>query len=217
MTARPLRFFTLSLIALALIAPAAPAQTAEDLVEQVVIRRTEYGVPHILARSPKAMGFGLAYAQAEDHMEKIAKLIITARGERTKYFGYNDRNLESDFRQLQYRIPQRAQETYNYLDPEWRDVTEGFALGLNYYIELHRDELPDWVQPVSQYDVAAHGLSGVARLEWRPHLANWLVLLQKIRGCAVRSPPLTQRDPFSCCGREPSEFRGDRCKSANLR
>lgn len=166
MIARHFRMSILSILAIAVAgfpAISASAQTAEDLVEQVVIRRTEYGVPHILARSPKAMGFGLAYAQAEDHMEKIARLIITAKGELSKNFGYNDRNLESDFRQLQYRIPQRAQETYNYLDPEWRDVTEGYALGLNYYIEKHRADLPEWVQPVSQYDVAAHGLSGVAR------------------------------------------------------
>src|SRR5690606_26349646 len=152
------------LTAVCAIAVAVPAvaQTGAELAEQVVIRRTEYGVPHILARSPKAMGFGLGYAQAEDHMEKIMRLIVTARGESAKHFGASERNLESDFWHLQYRIPQRAQETYNYLDPEWRDVTEGFALGLNYYIENHRDALPEWVQPVSQYDVAAHGLAGVA-------------------------------------------------------
>lgn len=139
--------------------------TNSDLAQQVTIRRTEYGVPHVLAQNERALGFGFAYAQAEDHMLSIMELILKARGEMAMHFGAgkNDVNLKSDIWNRQYRIYARAAETYPQLDKDWRDMTEGFADGLNYYIALHRDDLPDWVQPVTAYDVAAHGLTGVAR------------------------------------------------------
>jgi hypothetical protein len=37
------------------------------MAQQVEIRRTEYGVPHILAPDLRAAAFGLAYVQLEDH------------------------------------------------------------------------------------------------------------------------------------------------------
>ena len=136
---------------------------ASGLAKKVEIRRTQYGVPHILAENERAMGFGLAYAQAEDHMESIMRLIIRSRGESAKYFGGTEKNIRSDFWHKQYRVHNRARETFRHLDRDWQIITEGFAQGLNYYIALHRDELPDWVQPVTKYDVAAHGLAGVSR------------------------------------------------------
>lgn len=133
------------------------------LVKKVEIRRTTYGVPHILAENERALGFGLAYAQAEDHMATIMKLIIVAKGESARYLGSTESNINSDFWNKQYRIHARAKETFKDLDRDWQEMTEGFAEGLNYYIELHRDDLPDFVHPVTKYDVAAHGLTGVAR------------------------------------------------------
>ena len=136
-----------------------------DLAEQVTIRRTAYGVPHVIADHERALGFGLAYAQAEDHLESIMQLILKARGEYALHFGAgkNDANIKSDLWNRQYRIYDRAAETYSQLDEDWREMTEGFVAGLNFYIARHRDELPGWVQPVTKYDVAAHGLTGVAR------------------------------------------------------
>ena len=99
---------------------------AADLAGQVTIRRTEYGVPHVLAQNERALGFGLAYAQAEDHMESIMELILKARGEFALHFGAgrNDANVKSDVWNRQYRIYGRAAETYSQLDEDWRDMTE---------------------------------------------------------------------------------------------
>lgn len=96
-------------------------------------------------------------------MPTIMKLIIRARGESAKYLGATESNIRNDFFYKHYRVHARATETFKDLDRDWREMTEGFAEGLNYYFELHRDELPDYVQPVTKYDVAAHGLTGVAR------------------------------------------------------
>jgi acyl-homoserine-lactone acylase len=135
----------------------------EHLSQQVTIRRTAYGVPHILAENERAMGFGFAYAQAQDHMTTIMKLILTSRGERAKHFGATQSNIDSDLWYKQYRVRARALETYSQLDADWRAITEGYAAGLNYYISRHRDELPTWVQPVTPIDIATHGIAGVSR------------------------------------------------------
>ena len=138
------------------------ASSPPELAQQVEIRRTAYGVPHILGENEAAVAFGLGYAQAEDHLLGILRLILAARGELAQHFG-GEENLRSDLWNRQFRVHVRAVETYPRLDADFRSILEGFAAGLNYYIELHRQELPDWVQPVEGRDIAAHGMTGVMR------------------------------------------------------
>ena len=57
----------------------------------------------------------------------------------------------------------RAVESYHRLDPDYRAMVEGFAAGLNYYVERHRDSVPEWAPLVTPHDVAAYGLAGVMR------------------------------------------------------
>ena len=97
-------------LSIAIVTPAVYGNSeAEDLAEKVTIRRTEYGVPHILAENERALGFGFAYAQAEDHMQSIMELILKARGEYALHFGpgRNDANIKSDmaFENLSSRLP----------------------------------------------------------------------------------------------------------------
>jgi acyl-homoserine lactone acylase PvdQ len=42
----------------------------------VIIRRDTFGVPHILAETEAAAGFGLGYAQAEDHAAEMARRFL---------------------------------------------------------------------------------------------------------------------------------------------
>lgn len=158
------KFSALAVVAILIAASATSVQAgAEQLAQQVEIRRTEYGVPHITAENYKALGFGFGYCQAEDHLHSIMRLIIAARSELAKNFGDSRANIDSDFRNLQFRTHARAVETFHRLDPDFRDVYEGFAEGLNYYIRLHRAELPEWIQPVTPHDLNAHGMAGVMR------------------------------------------------------
>ncbi len=131
------------------------------LANQVEIRRTEYGVPHIKGETLEAAAFGLGWCQAEDHAVTIMELMLTTRGELAQHAGKSE--LESDFRNRQYRVRARAIETYHKLSPDYRSMVEGYAAGFSYYVDRHRAELPDWVQPITPHDVAAHGLTGVAR------------------------------------------------------
>ncbi len=164
------------------------ASDAAALVEQVEIRRTAYGVPHIKADTLEACAFGLGYCQAEDHLLNIMHSILRARGELAKNFGGED-NVKTDFWNRQYEVHARAVATYHRLDPDFRSMLEGFAAGLNYYVSLHRDELPDWIPTLNGHDVAAHGLTGVARFAFnRKKIVDKFIENQQTRITAAELP-----------------------------
>lgn len=52
-----------------------------------VIRYTEYGIPHILAKNYADLGFGTGWAQAADQVCTLADGFVTVRGERPRFFG----------------------------------------------------------------------------------------------------------------------------------
>jgi acyl-homoserine-lactone acylase len=132
------------------------------LAKQVQIRRTAYGVPHITGATFEAAAFGLAYCQAEDHFPNILEGYIAARGELAATYGGKE-NAVKDLQTRRFRVRARAIETYHRLEPEFRELAEGFAAGLNYYIAVHQPPLPDGFRPITGHDVAAHGNTGVMR------------------------------------------------------
>ena len=148
-------------------APPAPAA----LWQQVEVRRTAYGVPHIKANNLAAAGFAEAYVQSEDYGARVALSLLRARGEMGKYFGRD--SMASDFEEKRgYRI---AVEHYRDVSKDTRDVYEGFAVGVNRYIELHPEEFPPgFVPKFTGYDVMAKDvetapLIAVNRFLNRPH------------------------------------------------
>src|SRR5699024_5208693 len=92
----------------------------KDLAEQVLIRRTEYGVPHIEAENIRAAGFALGYVQMEDYGEEVIEGLIRARGERSRYIADEisnlDRAIDSDAANRQDYA--RAVETWQYLEKD---------------------------------------------------------------------------------------------------
>jgi len=114
-----------------------------ELVSQVEILRTEYGVPHIIAENIEALGFGLSYCQVEDHGARVAVRLVEARGELAQYVGRDALDADFFFR----RTYQRALDTYHLLSQDARDLLEGFAEGVNWYIQLNPEEFPEWVLP----------------------------------------------------------------------
>ena len=143
------------LLLLAILPGAGLAQTSEQLSQQVMIRRTEYGVPHIAADNYRALGFGLGYAQLEDYGARVVNGLFAARGQAGLVFGRD--SIDDDF--LRRAAHRRAVATYHLIDAKVRAVLEGFAAGVNVYVERHRSEFPSWVQAnFTGHDVAA--LSG---------------------------------------------------------
>ena len=162
-------FLTIALASTALGLPAAVAQDAPSLAMQVQIRRTQYGVPHIQGETLEAAAFGFGYCQAEDHLPNILRGIVGVRSELAATFGPDatapgdNKNLEADFFNRQFRVYSRAVDTYHKLDPDYRAMCEGFAAGLNYYLDKHRASVPDWAPTITGHDVVAYGMAGVMR------------------------------------------------------
>lgn len=147
-----------ALLVLGTFADPAEAQSAResDYSERVEIIRTAYHVPHIRARDLAAAYYALAWVQLEDYGPNTAMNLLRARGEMGRWFGRD--SMERDFQaQLAYR---HAVQNYHRLDPETRQVYDGFAAGVNRYIEMHPEEFPAGFAPrFTGYDVAARDVS----------------------------------------------------------
>lgn len=157
-----------SVVRALLLVPGA-VQAQEPLWNRVEVRRTAYGVPHIRAEDFEAAGYGLAWVQLEDYGPRVALGLLQARGEMGKWFGRD--SMESDFiTQRDYRT---AVEKYATLDAETRDVYEGFAAGVNRYIDRHPEEFPAGFAPrFTGYDVAARDVGGASLAAARRFLAR---------------------------------------------
>ena len=179
---------SLSLGAAALFAASiAGAQTppAPALARQVEVRRTAHGVPHIRAENLRAAAYGLAYVQLEDYGARVALGLVRARGEMGRWFGHD--SIDSDFTARHgWRI---AVAHYGDLDQATRDVYEGFAAGVNRYVELHPEEFPAWLRPsFTGYDVAARDVDVATAADARRFLARLVPAAAPRRGRAGGAP-----------------------------
>lgn len=164
MAAARLRGFTTLAVSLVLAACAsapappagpAPAEQLGALASQVEVRRTEYGVPHILAENLRAAAFALAYVQLEDHGAGIIEGMNAARGRAALVDGPRRAEADADAR----RRLARARAAFDSLHQDTREIYEGFAAGMNHYIRTHGAELPAWVRPdYSAHDVLARDI-----------------------------------------------------------
>ncbi|MEU1007480.1 penicillin acylase family protein [Streptomyces sp. NPDC005890] len=179
-----LRRLAVAAVALLTASAALPAAAAERPSRQehpshgglsAVIRYTEYGIPHIRAKSYADLGFGTGWAQAADQVCVLADGFVTVRGERSRYFGPHAApdgslssagdNLSSD---LYFRGVREAGTVEKLLaEPaplgpsrQIKDLMRGYAAGYDAWLRQHRTTDPAckgaaWVRPVSTVDVAA--------------------------------------------------------------
>lgn len=135
-----------------------------ELWREVEIIRTEHGVPHVRADNLRAAGYALGWLQCEDYGGVTPDRLWATRGQTARVKGR--RALEDDFDALRRRA--RAIETYHLMNPETRDLYDGFALGVNRYIAQHRAEFPSHVvADFTGYDVATLHIgrgAGAARI-----------------------------------------------------
>lgn len=142
------------------------------------IARTSHGIPHVRATSFGGLGYGLAYAYAQDNVCMFADTLLTVRGERSRYFGpsakatqsvngeygaaidYLDlRNEDSDFFFKGYLDIDQLRAGHAATDKDARDLLEGYANGYNRYLIDNAGRLPaacnnkPWVRPISVDDM----------------------------------------------------------------
>jgi len=121
--------------------------------ERVEIRRTSYGVPHILAEDLGAMAYGLAWAHMEDYGHLVVQRLTMARGELALHEGRDF--VESDF--WWRRRYAQAAKAYPTLDADTRDLYEGYSAAVNRFIEMHAERVQGWATPqFTGVDIAAH-------------------------------------------------------------
>jgi acyl-homoserine-lactone acylase len=153
------------------------------------IRRTEYGVPHILASDYRGVGIGLGFVQVEDYGERVILALLRAKGVMGVTFGRD--SVESDFGAA--REQKRVRETYHTLDAGTRGIYEGFAEGVNIYIRTNPSKVPSWAQPFFHgHDVAALDIAYAS-----PNAARNMVLrqLRADSGRGRGDEPTTEPDP----------------------
>lgn len=115
-------------------------------------------MPHIRANTLRAGAYGLAWVMSEDYGPRTAMTVLRASGGMGRVFGRD--SIESDFAASRDR--QRAMETFHQLDEATRDVYQGFAEGLNRYIELNPEDFPPGMPRFTGYDIAAQDIGGTA-------------------------------------------------------
>jgi acyl-homoserine-lactone acylase len=175
----------------------AQTPTAPPIARQVEVIRTTHGVPHIRAENLKAGYYALGYVQMEDYGARVAFGLLRARGEMGKWFGRD--SMESDFgAQREYAL---AVENYARLEQATRDAYEGFAAGVNRYIELHPEEFPAGFAPrFTGYDVATRDVTTASLAAARRFLARVAPNAARRPGAAANAA-----DPSPSEGIDPIE------------
>ncbi|AUX70847.1 acyl-homoserine-lactone acylase [Porphyrobacter sp. HT-58-2] len=133
------------------------------------ITRTTYGIPHIEARDWRGVGYGVAYAYAEDNLCLLAEEFVTVAGERSKHFGPDAKavlgfeevdNLSSDlFFRAVIDLP-ALRTSAKTLSPRAQDLLAGYVAGYNRFLkDAGAQGIPAecrgkaWVRPITADDM----------------------------------------------------------------
>ena len=155
--------------------PVPPVQASKFSAE---LARTSHGIAHVRASDFRGLGYGLAYAYAQDNVCMFADSLLTARGERSLFFGgearatrrvgdeygaasfYMDlKNEDSDFFFKGYLDIDELKAGYAAASQESRDMLEGYAAGYNRYLRDNAGRYPTacnqaaWVRPITVEDM----------------------------------------------------------------
>lgn len=141
--------------------------------------RTANGIVHVKAADYRSLGYGAAYAYAQDNVCMLADTLLTVRGERSRYFGgaapatqpqngeygaamdtfYSLPNEASDFFFKGYLDLVQLRAGYAAGSADVRALLAGYADGYNRYLQDKGADLPRacagaaWVKPVTVDDV----------------------------------------------------------------
>ncbi|MGH8964836.1 MAG: penicillin acylase family protein, partial [Actinomycetes bacterium] len=156
--------------------PGASVLAPSDGGHRATIRRTSHGIPHIVADDFESLGFGHGYATAETNICVLADTLVTARGERSRWFGpdqrYSDQvtlnatNLQTDtlFTDIRNRgiVEELLADPVRGPGQESRALVKGYTAGVNKYLEDVGGPSgitdpacagEEWVQPATPEDL----------------------------------------------------------------
>ncbi|WP_347334340.1 penicillin acylase family protein, partial [Ralstonia pseudosolanacearum] len=147
--------------------------TPSDTGLSAEIRRTGFGIPHIRANDYAGLGFGMAYAYAQDNLCLLADQVVTVNGERAKTFGPDGTatvsfksipNTRSDAFFKGIVDAAALRDGYARMSPEARELLRGYIAGYNRYLkDTPPADFPAacrnaaWVRPLTLADMMRMG------------------------------------------------------------
>ena len=150
-------------VALAFSVGAVPSAAADASAQ---IRRTSYGVPHIVAKDERGLGYGIGYAYAQDNLCLLGNEVLTVSGERSRYFGAKGKTLEqrdnlaSDVFFTWLNTPAAVDAFLQAQPAPVQALLAGYASGYNRALAERRSQgLPaecgngEWLRPISSEDL----------------------------------------------------------------
>ena len=169
-----MKFLTGAVALVALVSTALPPVASAEY--EVTIRRTDHGIPHVIAGDWGDLAYGYGYAIAEDNICTLADTYTTVRAERSQHFGPSAgytfqgngtsvNNLNSDFffqRIIDDQVVEDlvAQQPPNGPNDSIREAVTGYVEGYNRYIrDTGVANIPDprcagepWVHEIDEID-----------------------------------------------------------------
>ena len=110
-------------------------QRLSQRASTITIARDQWGIAHIRGHSDADAIFGMAYAQAEDDFNRVETNYLTSLGRLSEADG--ERALWKDLRQRLWIDEAQLKAQYR-ASPIWlRQLMDGWADGLNYYLATH--------------------------------------------------------------------------------
>lgn len=176
--------------------------------------RTTHGVVHVKAADFRSLGYGIAYAYAQDNLCMFADTLLTVRGERSQYFGgdahatarkgdeygaasgFMDlKNEDSDFFFKGYLDVDQLRAGYAAGAKEPRDLLEGYVAGYNRYLKENAGKFPaacrdaKWVKPMTVEDMY------LVLAEKALHASGEVFAKEVVAGARDANPTVAARGP----------------------
>ena len=127
---------------------------------EVQLRWTEYGIPHVKANSWEGLGYGFAHAIASNTICVLAREFVTVRGEQAKYFGASEDNINQDAFHRALLNEDKLDEYLAYGSSDSAAMDVGYVKGYNDYIRNNQGSMPascnhaPWITPINERDLA---------------------------------------------------------------
>jgi len=106
-----------------------------DRSQHIIINRDELGVPNIHGKTDGDTAFGLGYSQAEDNFAELEFAYIISIGRAAEILG--EEAILSDWVVHSFENSELSKRNYENASPKIKALLEGYANGINYYIDTH--------------------------------------------------------------------------------
>ena len=127
------------------------------LKNNLIIARDEWGVPHIFGKNDSDAAFGLAYSHAQDDFKTIHDLLLRTRGKYSSVYGVGENKINASLDYLVglLKIWDTIKDEYsNQVSEETKKLCQGYADGINYYLEIN-PHIDQHIYPVIAQDIIA--------------------------------------------------------------